>query len=258
MGSICNKVSAHLGHALLLAEDITAEYDLSQVRRDFVANASHELRTPVTVFTGYLETLLDLAPEPLTPYRPALEQMHQQAQRMRQIIDDLLTLSAIERCQRPQAEISVDMHVLMTQLSEEAQLLSQGRHQLTFEIRSTEGVLRDESVLHSVFSNLISNAIRYTPEGGKIWVRWYVKEAQGIFEVQDTGIGIPREHLPRLTERFYRVDTARSRAQGGTGLGLAIVKHGLELHGGTLEVESTPQIGSCFKAVFPAQRLVKE
>ncbi|SIO05707.1 two-component system, OmpR family, phosphate regulon sensor histidine kinase PhoR [Sulfurivirga caldicuralii] len=243
------------GGWLMLLEDITQAYDLMQMRRDFVANASHELRTPLTVFTGYLETLLDMLPPDLESLRPALEQMEQQAVRMRRIIEDLLTLSAVERQSRLENEHWIDMCAQLDTLRDEADLLSAGRHEITFSCEEKGRLYGDPNLLRSVFTNLLSNAVRYTPEGGRIAVRWYVSEKGGFFEVEDTGIGIPREHIPRLTERFYRVDTARSRETGGTGLGLAIVKHVLELHGGHLEVESLPYVGSTFRAVFPINRV---
>ncbi len=243
--------------ALLVVEDITQEHDLWQVRRDFIANASHELRTPVTVFRGYLESLLSLEAADLLPWRSALEQMAQQAERMHRIIEDLLTLSAIEQDQGDATQQVVAVSELFQALEEEAHQLSQGRHTLRFRVEATGALRGDPTLLRSIFSNLITNAVRYTPEEGVIDVSWRLSDrGEGVFEVRDTGIGIPREHLPRLTERFYRVDTARSRESGGTGLGLAIVKHALEQHGGRLEVESTPQVGSTFRAIFPANRIV--
>ncbi len=245
--------------SLLLVDDVTEEHDLAQVRRAFVANASHELRTPVTVFRGYLETLLTLDDAALRPWRGALDQMAQQAERMHRIIEDLLTLSAIERHQGDGQEQTLDLMQLFEQLAEEARHLSQGRHELTFTVSQPAGLRGDATLVRSIFSNLITNALRYTPEGGRVEVCWFVRDTgEGVFEVLDTGIGIPREHIPRLTERFYRLDTARSRDSGGTGLGLAIVKHALEQHDGRLEIESTPQVGSVFRAVFPAKRLVTE
>ncbi|WP_294948523.1 phosphate regulon sensor histidine kinase PhoR [Sulfurivirga sp.] len=239
---------------LLLVRDITTEADVARLRRDFVANASHELRTPVTVFRGYLETLLALEEPALQPVRPALEQMAQQAERMHAIIEDLLTLSSLEQGMGRDQRERVDMTALMETLCQEAVQLSANQHVLVFECETEHDLRGNRSVLHSIFSNLISNAVRYTPEGGRIEVRWRLNEAgEGVFEVSDTGIGIPREHIPRLTERFYRVDTARSRESGGTGLGLAIVRHGLEMHRGRLEVDSTPQVGSTFRAIFPAK-----
>ncbi len=239
---------------LLLVRDITNEADVARLRRDFVANASHELRTPVTVFRGYLEVLLAQWDPALQPVRPALEQMAQQAERMHAIIEDLLTLSSLEQGMGRDQRERVDMAALMDMLHQEAAQLSGKRHALVFECATEHDLRGNRSVLHSIFSNLISNAVRYTPEGGRIEVRWHLNEAgEGVFEVSDTGIGIPREHIPRLTERFYRVDTARSRESGGTGLGLAIVRHGLEMHRGRLEVDSTPQVGSTFRAVFPAE-----
>lgn len=243
---------------LLLIRDITAEYDLDRVRQDFVANASHELRTPVTVFIGYLETFLSMVDQLPPPLPTAMAQMSQQAHRMQQVIEDLLILSSIERMNGLQDEQVVEMGELMQQLEEEAVQLSRGQHRLKFTVQSGVGIKGEPALLRSIFSNLISNAIRYTPEGGSIDVSWILDhEGQGVFEVKDTGIGIPREHLGRLTERFYRVDKARSRERGGTGLGLAIVKHVLEQHGGHLVIESAPQLGSTFRAIFPKARVTE-
>lgn len=243
---------------LLLIQDITAEYDLDQVRQDFVANASHELRTPVTVFIGYLETFLSMSEQLPAAQRTAMEHMAQQAHRMQQVIEDLLVLSSIERMESLQNEQVIDMVELVKLLEEEAQQLSGGCHSMTFDVQSSLGIKGEPALVRSICSNLISNAIRYTPAEGQINVIWRVDAAgQGVFEVKDTGIGIPREHLARLTERFYRVDTARSRAQGGTGLGLAIVKHALEQHGGRLEIESAPRLGSTFRAIFPKARVTE-
>ncbi|HIC99829.1 MAG TPA: phosphate regulon sensor histidine kinase PhoR [Piscirickettsiaceae bacterium] len=245
------------GGALLLVEDISREHDLWQVRRDFVANASHELRTPVTVFRGYLETLLSM--EALKPWQTPLRHMSEQADRMHLIIEDLLTLSVIEQAQGDGNERTVSLQQLFPMLEEEARQLSRGQHHLHFTVQDDVGLRGEPTLLRSIFANLISNAVRYTPEGGEIRVSWRLNaNGEGVFEVKDTGIGIPREHLPRLTERFYRVDKARSREKGGTGLGLAIVKHALEYHQGRLEVESTPRIGSTFRAIFPLQRIVTE
>ncbi len=240
---------------LMLAEDVSSVHDLIQMRRDFVANASHELRTPLTVFTGYLEALHDMLPREMETLRPALTQMAQQAERMRRIIDDLLTLSTVERQQTLSREVPVDMTEMMAVLKTEAELLSAGRHRIQLHCDATLPLCGDPELLRSVFTNLLSNAVRYTPQGGQIVIRWWQDAQGGHFEVQDTGIGIAREHIPRLTERFYRVDMARSRETGGTGLGLAIVKHVLELHGGHLHVDSLPQVGSTFRCDFPPQRL---
>ncbi|UQB43119.1 phosphate regulon sensor histidine kinase PhoR [Thiomicrospira microaerophila] len=238
-------------HYLLIIRDITDAHNLAQIRRDFVANASHELRTPLTVLNGYLELMLDSV-ESLPPvWSGPLTQMHQQSLRMQNIINDLLTLSNIEAEGTELEQDFVDVPIMLRKLEVEANQLSNGHHQLHFHIESKDGLVGKTEALRSVFINLVSNAIRYTPEQGEIWVRWYQTPQSMVFEVKDTGIGIAREHIPRLTERFYRVDTARSRSSGGTGLGLAIVKHILERHQAKLSVYSRLQVGSTFRVEFP-------
>jgi two-component system phosphate regulon sensor histidine kinase PhoR len=238
-------------HYLLIIRDITDAHNLAQVRRDFVANASHELRTPLTVLNGYLELMLDSADSLPVIWANPLTQMHQQSLRMQNIINDLLTLSNIEAEDVELEADYVPVHSMLQKLEAEAQQLSGGKHQFHFNLESKEGLLGKTEALRSVFTNLVSNAIRYTPDGGDIWVRWYQTPQSMVFEVKDTGIGIAREHIPRLTERFYRVDTARSRSSGGTGLGLAIVKHIIERHNAKLAVYSRLQVGSTFRVEFP-------
>jgi len=236
-------------HFLLIIRDITDAHNLAQVRRDFVANASHELRTPLTVLNGYLELMLD-QPESLPQiWQTPIQQMHAQSLRMQNIIADLLTLSTIENDSQLSATEWVDVVSQLQRLESDANQLSDGKHQIMFSVET--GLVGQVEPLRSVFTNLVSNAIRYTPAGGKIWVRWYEAPSGLIFEVKDTGIGIAREHIPRLTERFYRVDTARSRGTGGTGLGLAIVKHILERHKAKLTITSRLQVGSTFRCEFP-------
>lgn len=238
-------------HFLLIIRDITDAHNLAQVRRDFVANASHELRTPLTVLNGYLELMLD-QPESLPKvWQTPVQQMHAQSLRMQNIIADLLTLSTIENDSQLSATEWVDVVSQLQRLESDANQLSDGKHQIMFSIETDKGLVGQVEPLRSVFTNLVSNAIRYTPAGGKIWVRWYEAPSGLIFEVKDTGIGIAREHIPRLTERFYRVDTARSRGTGGTGLGLAIVKHILERHKAKLTITSRLQVGSTFRCEFP-------
>lgn len=236
---------------LLLARDVSRMLHLEHMRRDFVANVSHELRTPLTVIHGYLE-LLD-APEPPDP-APLLAEMRKQSERMTRLVEDLLTLSRLEgRGALPDERVA--MRPLLASLAQEAEALSAGRHRFQLEDRAgidLRGATRD---LHSAFSNLISNAVRYTPDGGAITLRFTRSDDGGaLLSVIDSGPGIPAEHLPRLTERFYRVSTSRSRETGGTGLGLAIVKHVLGLHVARLEIESTPGAGSVFTCRFPAAR----
>jgi two-component system, OmpR family, phosphate regulon sensor histidine kinase PhoR len=237
---------------LLVIRDVTPLTRLEQVRRDFVANVSHELRTPLTVLHGYLEML---EPEVLPQYATILADLRNQSRRMTQIVEDLLTLSRLE-AQQKLTEERVPMRALMSGLKREAEALSQGRHSISI-IRTSELDLRGSTdYLHSAFSNLLSNAVRYTPIGGRIEVSWQATAEGARFAVADTGYGIPPEHLPRITERFYRVSTSRSRETGGTGLGLSIVKHVLQLHQARLEIESEVGVGSTFSCLFTAERLL--
>ncbi len=236
---------------LLLARDISTLSRLEQVRRDFVANVSHELRTPLTVIHGYLE-LLDPADVP--ELAPVLKEMRMQSQRMSQIVEDLLTLSRLETREALPDE-HVAMAPLLVTLRREAEALSQGRHTITVDAGTDADLRGSTRDLHSAFSNLVSNAVRYTPSGGNIVIGWR-RTADGgvVFSVRDSGLGIPAEHLSRLTERFYRVSSSRSRESGGTGLGLSIVKHVLNLHQARLVVESEPGRGSTFACVLDASR----
>lgn len=247
-------VSYGEGQRLLIVRDISRLHRLEQVRRDFVANVSHELRTPLTVLRGYMETLQDQS-DGKTPEAPLLRQMYQQTERMQGIVEDLLLLSRLESRQEPPGA-EVDVPALLKRIMQEAQSLSGGRHELV--LHDAEGLrLRgSEKELHSAFLNLVTNAVRYTPEGGRIELRWERDGSSVLFRVKDSGIGIPEQHIPRLTERFYRVDAGRSRQAGGTGLGLAIVKHVLERHHATLEIESAPGKGSEFRCRFPAESIV--
>jgi len=239
------------GTKLLLARDISALLHLEQVRRDFVANVSHELRTPLTVIHGYLELI---EPEDVPALAPMLDELRAQSKRMGQIVEDLLTISRLETQQRADDE-DVAMQPLLATLRKEAEALSAGRHSISLEHGAgcdLRGSARD---LHGAFSNLVSNAVRYTPDGGRIAIRWKREPGGGArFSVADTGYGIPAQHIPRLTERFYRVSSSRSRATGGTGLGLSIVKHVLALHQARLEIVSEPGRGSTFACVFGAER----
>ncbi len=238
---------------LMQIKDVTQTERLDRMRRDFVANVSHELRTPLTVLSGFLETLreIDLGPEEQQRY---LALMSEQSGRMLTIVQDLLTLSAIESAPPPEDAV-LDMAKIINKLRRDAESLSGGRHHLVVEADDPNDLLGSESELTSAFSNLVSNAIRYTPVGGRITIRWETNAHGGVFSVQDTGIGVDAQHIPRLTERFYRVDRGRSREAGGTGLGLAIVKHALNRHQAQLEITSTPGVGSCFSARFPASRI---
>ena len=246
---------------LLVARDVTKLMRLEHMRRDFVANVSHELRTPLTVVHGYLD-MLDPADNP--EWAPMLAEMQRQSQRMTQLVEDLLTLSRLEAQDRLEDE-PVAMAPMLATLKREAEALSQGRHQVLVEDAADVDLWGSTKELHSAFSNLVSNAVRYTPAGGTITVRFARKQDQGndgddrnvgaVLSVSDTGYGIPAAHLPRLTERFYRVSTSRSRESGGTGLGLAIAKHVLNLHQARLEIESEVGRGTTFSCHFGAARV---
>lgn len=238
---------------LMQIKDVTQADRLDQTRRDFVANVSHELRTPLTVLAGFLETLqeIELEPEERNRY---LEMMADQSRRMQSIVQDLLTLSAIESAPPPENEV-VDMANLIDKLRRDAEALSSGRHTIRVESEGQGDLLGSEPELISAFGNLVTNAVRYTPAGGTITLHWHVSPQGAEFAVQDTGPGIDAKHIPRLTERFYRVDRSRSRDSGGTGLGLAIVKHSLNRHQAQLHIKSEVGKGSRFAARFPASRV---
>ncbi len=261
------KLSVHLhpygeGRLMLLSTDITALEQAEAMRRDFVANVSHEIRSPLTVLSGFVETLqtLALSEEERERY---LALMAQQATRMQTLVSDLLTLSSLEGSPLPGATESVAINKLMAQLEQEGRALSaalnsgaDSSHHLLFDCTLTGAVVGAPHELHSAMSNLVSNAIRYTPSGGAITVRTQsLSDGRAEFSVTDNGPGIASEHLPRLTERFYRVDRSRSRDTGGTGLGLAIVKHVAQRHGAELKIESTLGQGSVFRIIFPASRV---
>ena len=241
---------------LVLCRDITQLEQVETVRRDFVANVSHEIRTPLTVISGFLETLLDLKKPDPDMTRRSLQLMSEQATRMLELVEDLLTLSRLESAGSPLKEDMVDVPALIRDVFLEAQSISGGRHKLSLQMDCSNGLKGSAVELRSVFSNLLTNALRYTPEDGEVNVIWAEQDAQPVFTVKDNGIGIDPKHIPRLTERFFRVDRARSRATGGTGLGLAIVKHILNRHQGELRIQSTLGRGSQFSAVFPAARSV--
>jgi two-component system phosphate regulon sensor histidine kinase PhoR len=236
---------------LLIVRDVSRLTRLEEMRRDFVANVSHELRTPLTVVHGYLE-MLDPAEHP--DWAPMLAEMQRQSQRMTQLVEDLLALSRLESRDSLDEE-QVPMASMLATLRREAEALSQGRHRV--EVADTAGVDRWGSVreLHSAFSNLVSNAVRYTPAGGSIRIGFGRAGDDAVLSVTDSGYGIPAAHLPRLTERFYRVSTSRSRESGGTGLGLAIVKHVLGLHQARLAIDSEVGRGSTFACVFGPERV---
>ncbi len=237
---------------VLLARDTSHVTRLEQMRRDFVANVSHELRTPLTVIHGYLE-LID--PEDAPALAPVLGEMRAQSKRMGQIVEDLLTLSRLETQHHVEDE-RVPMAPLLATLRKEAEALSQGRHTVTVQADAGLDLLGSPKDLHSALSNLVSNAVRYTPAGGSIAIRWRRSGDGATYSVSDTGYGIPASHLARLTERFYRVSSSRSRGSGGTGLGLSIVKHVLSLHQARLSIESEPGHGSTFACHFGPERLL--
>ena len=239
---------------LLMSRDITRLEAVARLRRDFIANVSHELKTPLTVLGGFLETLADLQLDE-RQRRRYLALMAEQAQNMQRLVDDLLTLSSLESEHSILQETEFAIVPLLLQVSADAKALSADRHEITLSIRDAANVTGNRDELASAFSNLVSNAVRYTPEGGRIALDWRVSPDGGEFTVADTGIGIAAEHIPRLTERFYRVDRSRSRATGGTGLGLAIVKHVLIRHQAELVIDSAPGQGSRFTVRLPARRI---
>jgi two-component system phosphate regulon sensor histidine kinase PhoR len=241
---------------LVLVRDVSHQVALESMRKDFVANASHELRSPLTVMTGYLETLLqDDGVDP--GLRAPLAEMQRQTQRMNGLVNDLLDLSRLDSLNEEAGREPVDVPALLALLRKD--VLARPVHpELTLDVQSDARLAGDETELQSAFSNLVDNAVKYTPATGKVRVAWRVDEqGHARFEVHDTGPGIAPEHLPRLTERFYRVDSGRARAAGGAGLGLAIVKHVLQHHGAVLDVRSEPGRGSVFSCVFPPRRVLK-
>ena len=242
---------------LLVARDVTKLMRLEHMRRDFVANVSHELRTPLTVVHGYLEMLDEsgLDPADQAAWAPMVAEMQRQSQRMTQLVEDLLTLSRLESLDAIGDE-SVAMQPMLATLRSEALALSQHRHAIEVEDSAGVDLWGSQKELHSAFSNLVSNAVRYTPAGGSIRIV-FARDGNGgaVLSVRDSGYGIPEAHLPRITERFYRVSNSRSRESGGTGLGLSIVKHVLNLHQARLEIESEVGRGSTFSCHFGPQRV---
>jgi len=239
---------------LVISRDVTDLERVETMRRDFIANVSHELRTPLTVVGGFLETIVDLKAADSELLRRSLPLMMDQTQRMRRLVEDLLTLSRLESSSNPPREEAVNVPNLARVLYHDALALSGGRHRIQLDIGSDAWLTASEDELRSAFSNLISNAVRYTPEGGEVTIAWQERGSEAVFSVRDTGIGIASQHVPRLTERFYRVDRSRSRETGGTGLGLAIVKHVLNRHQARLEITSEPGRGSTFNVVFAPER----
>ncbi len=243
------------GKKLVLSQDVTERERNEGMRRDFVANVSHEIRTPLTVLSGFIETMGHL-PLSEVERRRVIELMSQQTQRMQSLVADLLILAQLEGSPRPPSDRWVPVQRLINQVQADAQALSAGRHVLVFNGDEAAQLAGVESELLSAVSNLVSNAVRYTPADGTIALSWARRhDGAGELEVRDTGVGVAKEHLPRLTERFYRVDGSRSRETGGTGLGLSIVKHVVQRHGGQLEIRSDLGKGSSFRLIFPASRV---
>jgi two-component system phosphate regulon sensor histidine kinase PhoR len=243
------------GQQLLILRDVTSEARLESMRKDFVANASHELRSPLTVIGGYLDALAD---EPgLDPaWQEPVREMRRQSDRMRSIVQDLLELSRLEAHGGEAETTEVDVGGMLALIRKDALARPQRPAVIELHLDSDALLKGSETEMHSIFANLVSNAVKYTPVDGRIDIRWWTDPKGGHLEVRDTGIGIPAEHLPRLTERFYRVDAGRSRKLGGSGLGLAIVKHALQRHGGRMDVASVEGQGSTFICHFPASRVV--
>jgi len=243
---------------LMLVRDITRLYQLEQMRKDFVANVSHELRTPLTVIAGYLETLLDNVEDVNPRWLRALQQMQQQGGRMQNLLNDLLLLAKLEATDYPSDNQPVAVDLLLLSIKNDAQALSGERHhRISLEADPHLKLKGSETELRSAFSNLVFNAVKYTPDEGEIHVRWWGDEQGAHLSVQDSGLGIEAKHLPRLTERFYRVDSSRASNTGGTGLGLAIVKHVLLRHRARLDIVSKLGKGSTFTCHFPALQVVR-
>jgi two-component system, OmpR family, phosphate regulon sensor histidine kinase PhoR len=242
------------GQSLLLVRDVTRQMRLEAMRKDFVANASHELRTPLTVISGYLDTLAD-DPSIDEAWSGPIRDMRAQAQRMNTIIADLLVLSRLESTDGEAPHEPVDVPRMLERLQRDALAGGDRSGQVLLELESDDGLFGSMQELESAFTNLLVNGIKYTLSDGTVRMRWWTDEEGAYFSVIDNGIGIPAEHIPRLTERFYRIDAGRSRDRGGSGLGLAIVKHALQRHGGWLDVQSTEGNGSTFTCHFPHQRI---
>jgi len=242
------------GQSLLLVRDVTRQMRLEAMRKDFVANASHELRTPLTVISGYLDTLAD-DPSIDPAWAGPIRDMRSQAQRMNAIIADLLVLSRLEATDGEAPRDAIDVPIMLERLHRDALASADRPRQVILELQSEDGLFGAAHELESAFTNVLVNGMKYTPAEGTVQMRWWADDEGAYFSVIDSGIGIPAEHIPRLTERFYRVDAGRSRGQGGSGLGLAIVKHALQRHGGSLDVQSSEGKGSTFTCHFPQARI---
>jgi len=239
---------------LILGQDISRLHHLESVRSDFISNVSHELRTPLTVLSGYLETILDHQEDIPPRWKRALHQMQQQSLRMQALVSDLLLLSQLEVHDQAPPQRLLNLELLFDSIKQDAEAFSGGQHQITLHKHTHCMFIGDEAQLRSAFSNLLFNAVKYTPAGGTINIEWWEDELGVHFGVADTGVGFDPVHIPRLTERFYRVDPSRNTQTGGTGLGLAIVKHVLINHEGRLEIQSKPGRGSRFICHFPLSR----
>lgn len=244
-------------HRLLITRDITDQAKLDAVRSDFVANVSHEIRTPATVIAGFAETLLSLDLDDKTR-REYLSAILRQSETMGRLVGDLLLLASLERAADRLDESAIELQPLLESLVYEARALSSGRHDISLEFEGPPRLMAVPAEIESAVRNLVTNAVRYTPDGGAVAVSWRARDDEGWLAVRDTGIGISTEHLPRITERFYRVDRSRSRDTGGTGLGLAIVKRIANRHHASLRIDSEPGKGSVFTLRFPARRLVAD
>ena len=244
-------------HRLLITRDVTDQAKLDAVRSDFVANVSHEIRTPATVIAGFAETLLSLDLDEKAR-REYLSAILRQSETMGRLVGDLLLLASLERAADRLDESAIELQPLLESLVYEARALSGGRHAISLEFEGPPKLLAVPAEIESAVRNLVTNAVRYTPDGGTVTVSWRVRDDEGWLAVRDTGIGISTEHLPRITERFYRVDRSRSRDTGGTGLGLAIVKRIANRHHASLRIDSEPGKGSVFTLRFPARRLIAD
>jgi two-component system, OmpR family, phosphate regulon sensor histidine kinase PhoR len=245
------------GDWLVLVRNVTRLHNLEQMRKDFVANVSHELKTPLTVLKGYLETLLDTVPQEQTRLRRALDQMNQQSLRMENLVNDLLMLARLEGTEADAQPIRINVADMLRRQAEDARALARALEKtLSIDLSADADLtlLGSPLELESGFGNLITNAVKYTQSGGTIGIRWWQDERGAHLAVNDNGPGIDPKHIPRLTERFYRPDSSRVTQTGGTGLGLAIVKHVMLRHDGKLEIQSTPNVGSTFTCHFPIQR----
>jgi len=243
-----------VGQSLLLVRDVTRQMRLEAMRKDFVANASHELRTPLTVISGYLDTMTD-DPSIDEAWAGPIRDMRAQAQRMNAIVADLLELSRLESTDGEAPHEPIDVPRMLERLHRDALAKPARPRHVLLQMESADGLFGAAHEIESAFTNLLVNGLKYTPVDGTVRMRWWTEDDGAYFSVIDTGIGISAEHIPRLTERFYRVDAGRSRGEGGSGLGLAIVKHALQRHGGSLDVRSVEGKGSTFVCQFPAQRI---